>query len=72
MSATLVPLQALCENCGHFAGSHQGLRCHFPPSGPRHQYCACTGMTFQGRVFEMDMDTGPVREVKGSPDAGKR
>lgn len=57
-----VPLGGFCENCGHFAGRHQELRCHFPRRDDQ-PVCPCPGMMWGGKMYEMDMNAGPKRLV---------
>lgn len=57
---------ALCEDCGHFAGRHSNLVCHFPPESRRsRQPCDCAGMLWGDLRWEMDSRTGAIRSVSG-------
>lgn len=67
MTSSAVPLSGFCENCGHFAGRHQELRCHFPaPEGE--QPCVCPGLMWDGHMHVMDMHEGSQRVVAHSFD----
>lgn len=58
---SVVPLKGFCENCGHFAGRHQDLRCHFPD--PDNPTCPCPGMVWKDEMYKMDMSNGPTAKV---------
>ena len=45
----------ICNDCGHFAARHVGLKCLWPESA-----CECAGMLWQGERIEMNGDYGPV------------
>lgn len=60
---SIVPLAGFCENCGHFAGRHQELKCHFPPEDKPGDPCRCTGMMWQNEMYDMDMSRGPQAKV---------
>lgn len=59
---SVVPLEGFCENCQHFAGRHQELRCHFP-NAEGEKPCPCTGLVWRDKMYEMDMNQGAIKEV---------
>lgn len=55
---SVVPMDGFCENCGHFLGRHQELRCHMPPTDEHPNGCPCPGARWKEQMYEMDMDAG--------------
>lgn len=47
-----------CEYCGHFAGRHNDLECHFTRANSTK--CQCTGFVFKNTKFDMDFWSGPI------------